>query len=136
MFNRCACTIIVCSILYSIIIFVLLSSIYVRVHNSFIFNMFLFFFFSRFILSGILGSIFLFKSGWEYVFLLIGLSGVSWALSVRWLVKKSQHRVHFKLLDENGDIRDHRSISVHVKKGDPGCVDVPWKLLLKQSPIM
>ena len=84
-----------------------------------------------FIVSGILGSIFLFNTGWEYVFLLIGLLGLGWTLLVRCLVKRHQNQLRYKLL-ENGDLRDHR----HAKPSGVGCDEVPWKLLLTQTPIM
>ncbi len=81
-----------------------------------------------------LGAIFLFNSGWEYVFLLIGLSGLGWTYIVRRLVRNHQSQLRYKLL-ENGEMKDHRS--VHTKQTtDIDCDKVPWKLLLKQTPIM
>ena len=90
----------------------------------------------RYILSGVLGSLFLFASGWEYVFLLVGLSGLVWAFLVQRLVKNNLSQVNYKLL-ENGDLKEHRS-STHPRKQqvDPNYVEVPWKLLMKQTPIM
>lgn len=84
-------------------------------------------------LSGVLGSIFLFNSGWEYVFLLVGIAGLGWCFVEHRLVKSQQQQTKYKLL-ENGDLKDHRS--TNSKKADPGCADVPWKLLLTQTPIM
>lgn len=87
----------------------------------------------RYILSGILGSIFLFNSGWEYVFLLVGVAGLTWCFVVYRLVKTQQQQTKYKLL-ENGDLKDRRSITA--KKVDPSCAEVPWRLLLTQTPIM
>ena len=90
--------------------------------------------YTRSVLSGLLGYAFLFHNGWEYVFLTVGLSGLAWTLSIRWLSRKRKQKMHYILL--NGDSKEHRTINVNIEKPTPTCVDVPWKLLLRQAPVL
>lgn len=84
-------------------------------------------------ISGLLGYIFLVNIGWKFMFLVIGLSSLFWALSIRWLSRKHEKKMHYRLLDN--DSKEHTTINVNIEKSEPTCVDVPWRLLLKQPPV-
>ena len=85
-------------------------------------------------ISGLLGYIFLVNIGWKCMFLVIGLSSLFWTLSIRWLSRKHEKKMHYRLLDN--DSKEHATINVNIEKSEPTCVDVPWRLLLKQPPVL
>ncbi|XP_019860184.1 PREDICTED: solute carrier family 17 member 9-like, partial [Amphimedon queenslandica] len=99
------------------------------------------------VLTGLLGYTFLFSHGWEYMFLLIGVSGIGWGLLLRWLSRRHTSKMHYQLLDSspkqelsNNGTSSGSSKTINVsysqRKEPPTCVDMPWRSLIRQGPVL
>ena len=90
-------------------------------------------------LCGVLGYLFVFQDGWEYLLLTVGLLGLVWSILLKWLSEAHEKKVFYRLLDVEYDKSNrniNEAISADLRKGEASCVEIPWKLLLKQGPIL
>ncbi len=87
-------------------------------------------------LCGVLGYLFVFNDGWEYMLLVIGLLGLVWAVLLKWLSEAHDKKVFYRLLDDKNKNINESAISADLRKREATCLDIPWKLLLKQGPIL
>ena len=82
---------------------------------------------------GLLGYLFLFHDGWEYIFFIIGILGFIWGLLIRWMSKR--HHLRYQLLDPSTESSTNINVKVD-KKESASCVQVPWRALLREPAIM
>lgn len=88
---------------------------------------------------GLLVQVFLFYQGWEYMFLCTGTFGLIWSIVLRCLSHKQKRKMHYQLLDSStsaSSTAKSKSIKVNLEKKEVSCVEVPWKSLVKQPPIL
>ncbi|XP_019858714.1 PREDICTED: probable anion transporter 6, chloroplastic [Amphimedon queenslandica] len=81
---------------------------------------------------------FLFSHGWEYMFLLIGVSGIGWGLLLRWLSRRHTSKIHYQLLDSSSkqELSDDNNNNNNGSSKPPSFFDVPWRSLMKQGSVL
>ena len=97
------------------------------------------------VLCGLLGYLFLFRDGWEFLILTVGFLGLFWTLGLKWMSDAYGKKLLYKLVEGGGHsggveggVRgtSNETIIVDIQKREATCVEVPWRQLLKQGPIL
>ena len=71
------------------------------------------------------------------MFVCIGMLGLLWSVVLKCLSKKYQRKLQYQLLDNSsGTALDDKSIKVNLQKKEITCIEVPWRTLLVQRPIL
>ena len=87
-------------------------------------------------MCGVLGYMFLFNNGWEYILLTISILGLLWSVLLKWLSEAYEKKVFYRLIDTGHRKNSNDAISVDLEREEASCVEIPWRLLLKQKPIL
>lgn len=71
--------------------------------------------------------------------LTVGLLGFTWSIVSKWMSDAHEKKVFYRLLDaryQKNSTDINEAISADLEKTESTCVEVPWKILLRQGPIL
>lgn len=71
--------------------------------------------------------------------LTVGLSGITWSFVFKWMSDSHEKKVFYRLLDgryQKNSTDINEAISADLEKLESTCVEVPWRVLLRQAPIL
>jgi ACS family sodium-dependent inorganic phosphate cotransporter-like MFS transporter 9 len=95
------------------------------------------------IFCGFLSYILLFRYGWEYIFVFVGVATILWACLMRMLMKGHHNKFHYQLVDSTSNNSSpsasgdkEKAIKVNLHKKETSCVQLPWRYIIKEPPVL